>query len=256
MMQQTSPHWQLKIIVEKSDLGKFEDILEHPLQDPRIELVVNHGRKLAGAINSGMAAATTGFVAILLADDLWAAHAIEILNSAIERHRDADFFHSSRRIIDESGAFISSIYQAHPNVTLADFRSRTPVKHLLCWRRSLAMQCGGLDESLNSVGPDDFDFPWTMAEHGATFQSVEQCLYHYREHDECFRLTTGLPRSVHEKEIRRVLQKHGLAGDEIATWINQGQRSYLQQCKYNSHWQRWFYKLTKRTRRMYRPTYK
>ena len=151
---------------------------------------------------------------------------------------------------------MSSIYQARPNVTLADFRARTPVKHLLCWRRSLAMQCGGLDESLNSVGPDDFDFPWTMAEHGAVFQSVEPCLYHYREHDQCFRLTTGLPRSVHEREIRRVLQKHGLAADEIATWITAGRRSYLQQCKYNSQWQRWLYKLTGRTRRMYRLTYK
>ena len=210
ILSQTSTDWALKIIVERSDAGKFENVLQHALQDSRIDLVINRGRKLAGAINSGMSAATTDFVALLLADDEWAPQAIEVLGGAIKRHPDADFFHSSRRYIDETGAFISSIYQSRQNVTLADFKAGTPIKHLLCWRRSLALQFGGLDESLNSVGPDDFDFPWTMAEHGAVFQSVEQCLYHYREHDECFRLTTGLPRSLHEKEIRRVLTNTAL----------------------------------------------
>jgi glycosyltransferase involved in cell wall biosynthesis len=255
-MQQTSPHWVLKVIVERADKGKFEGVLKHALQDPRIALVTNRGRKLAGAINSGMSAASTDFVAILLADDVWSPQAIEVLSGAIERHPGSDFFHSSRRFIDETGAFISAVYRSRQNVTLVDFKTRTPIKHLLCWRRSLALQCGGLDESLNSVGPDDFDFPWTMAEHGAIFQSVDECLYYYREHDECFRLTTELPRSVHESEIRRILQKHGLANGEIATWIERGRSGFLQQCKYNSKWQRWFYKLTNRTRPMQRPTYK
>jgi len=215
LMQQTSPQWELRIIVEPSDAGKFESVLKQALQDPRVELVTNRGRKLAGAINSGMSASNTEFVAILLADDLWTPNAIDVLSAAIQRHPAADFFHSSRRYIDETGAFISSIYQSRQNVTLEDFRTATPIKHLLCLRRSLAAQFGGLDESLNSVGPDDFDFPWTMAEHGAVFQSIDECLYYYRDHDECFRLTTELPRSVHESEIRRVLGKHGLAEEAI-----------------------------------------
>ena len=242
--------------MEDSDSVKFNKILDHFLRDPRIELVINRGRKFAGAINSGTVAAATDFVAILLADDRWALQAIEVLNDAIERHPNADFFHSSRRYIDETGAFISTIYPCRKNVTLADFKTDTPIKHLLCWRRSLAIECGGLDESLNSVGPDDFDFPWTMAEHGAVFQPVDECLYYYREHDECYRLTTGLPRSVHEREIRRVLGKHGLGDIEIDNWIELGQKTYLKQCKYTSHWQRWLYCLTKRTRPIERPTYR
>jgi glycosyltransferase involved in cell wall biosynthesis len=253
--QQTSPHWELKIIVEKSDIGKFRKVLERVLQDPRVELVINTGRKLAGAINSGMSAARTDFVAILLADDKWSLQAIEVLNGAISRNPGSDYFHSSRRYIDETGAFISSVFQCRENVTLADFKTGTPVKHLLCWRRSLALQCGGLDESLNSVGPDDFDFPWTMAEKGAVFQSVADCLYYYREHDSCFRLTTGLPLSVHQKEIRRVLQKHGLTNMEIVSWIDDAKKTYLKQCKYDSQWQRLLYKLTGRARPMQRPEY-
>lgn len=40
-----------------------------------------------------------------------------------------------------------------------------------------ALACGGLDESLNSVWPDDYDLPWTMAEHGAMFKAISECLY-------------------------------------------------------------------------------
>jgi len=256
LQQQTSHLWQAKIIVEPGDRARFARVLADPLRDTRIELVENRGRKLAGAINTGMAAAVTPFVAILLADDCWAASAVEALNAAIARYPEADFFHSSRRYIDETGAFISSVHRCRQHVTLADFRTGTPVKHLLCWRRSLALRCGGLDETLNSVGPDDFDFPWTMAENGAVFQAVDECLYHYREHDECFRLTTELPRSVHEREIRRVLRKHGLEEGAIEAWIQKGRRSWLRQCKHDTTWQRWLRRLTGKRVRMWRPTYK
>ncbi len=255
MRGQTSSDWALNIIVERADAGTFETMLEQPLKDPRISLVINTGRKLAGAINTGMAAAQSNFVGLLLANDQWAPQSVEVLAAAINANPEVDFFHSSRRYIDEHGASISSIYPCRDGVTLADFRKGTPVKHLLCWRRSLGVQCG-LDESLNSVGPDDFDFPWSMAEQGAVFQSVKDCLYLYREHDECFRLTTGLPRSVHRREIRRVLHKHGLPEKEIAAWIANGQESYLKQCKYDSNWQRWLDRLTRQTRPSIRPTYR
>ena len=83
------------------------------------------------------------------------------------------------------------------------------MKHLLCWRKELALSFGGMDESLNNVGPDDYDFPWTMAEHGARFQAIPEALYLYRDHRDAERLTTHLPLSVHLKEIRRIMRKHG-----------------------------------------------
>jgi len=257
VMQQTSPRWEMIIIVERLDSRKFKKILAETLADHRVRLVVNRGRKLAGAFNTGMREARTDFTAILLADDLWAPEAIEVLERAIERHPEADFFHSSRRIVDEQGDPISSIHQCRGHVTLEDFRVGTPVKHLLCWRRELAMKMGGMDESLNSVGPDDFDFPWLMAEHGASFQPVPECLYIYREHDDCFRLTTGLPLSVHEREIRRILRKHGLSAIEIEAWIEKAQLSFLRQCMYNTQLDRWWDRITGSKRKQnFRPEFK
>ncbi len=257
VLQQTSGRWKLNIIVERNDLRKFQGILSAALLDERVRMIANTGRKLAGAINAGMHQADTEFVAILLADDMWAQNAIEVLTQAIVSHPEADFFHSSRRYIDERSEFISSVYECRKQVVLADFRHCAPVKHLLCWRRSLALSFGGLDETLDSVGPDDFDFPWTMAEKGARFRAVPECLYYYREHDECFRLTTGLPLSVHKKEIARILRKHGLQEEEIIRRVAEGEASYLKQCIYRTRLHRWLNRLSLRRKPAFeRPVYR
>lgn len=208
VMRQTCPLWRLLVVVEPEDFESFQTLLQNERADPRVEIIVNRGRRLAGAINSGMKSATTDFVALLLADDLWSDDAVETLSRYIGDNPEIDFFHSSRRYLDEQGRFISSVYPSRESIRLEDFKFG-PAKHLLCWRRSKALSFGGLDESLSSlVGPDDYDFPWTMAENGATFKAVKECLYYYRNHCECYRLTTHTPLSVNRREVGRILRKH------------------------------------------------
>ena len=240
VFNQTSSAWELLIIVEKSDLKKFQKILEHRLIDPRIKIIVNRGYKLAGAINSGMNCATTGFVGILLSDDMWAQGAVETLLRYISENPEIDFFHSSRLKINENDDQISQVYKSKESFTVEDFKLGSPVKHLLCWRKEKAQSFGGLDEKLNSVGPDDYDFPWTMAENGARFKAISECLYLYREHLKAFRLTTHLPLSVHKKEIMRILKKHGVEEEIIKERIAHGEKTYLQQCIYRNKVERFF----------------
>lgn len=235
VINQTHPYWDLLIIVENRDLKKFRKLLERELKDRRIQIILNEGKKLAGAINTGMRHAETDFTAILLADDMWAPEAVDVLTNYINKFPEADFFHSSRRYIDEYDNQISSIYRSKENVTLVDFKIFTPVKHLLCWRRSKGISVGGLDESLNSVGPDDFDFPWTMAENDSVFKSIKECLYFYRDHRESFRLTTHLPLSVHKREIERILKKHGTDPHSIFERISFAENNYLRQCIFKSN---------------------
>ena len=243
ILAQTDPRWRLLLIGEESVRGDLERVLAHPLADARVGLVMNQGRKLAGALNTGMRIARTDFVAIALGDDLWAPDAVEVLAREIAAHPEADFFHSSRRIIDQNGDSLSSVYEARPDVTLSDFGGAAPVKHLLCWRRELGLRVG-MDESLNSVGPDDYDFPWSMAEAGAEFRAVPECLYIYRDHRESFRLTTHLPRSHHKREIRRMLRKHGVPEDDIRDLIAAAEKGQLRQCLYGSRPARWLRRLT------------
>jgi hypothetical protein len=96
-----------------------------------------------------------------------------------------------------------------------------------------------MDGTLNSVGPDDFDFPWSMAEHGAAFRAIPDCLYLDRDHRSSFRLTTHLPLSVRKREILRIMQKHGADAGSIKLAIRRARGSYLRQCMYRSRLDRW-----------------
>ena len=254
---QSSPDWRLLVIVEREDHAEFTRLLERELADARCRLIVNEGRKLSGAMNTGIRHAETSFVAILLSDDMWAPDAVEILSSRIRLHPGVDFFHSSRVIVDESDNPISSIHLSRETFERKDFLITSPVKHLLCWRRSLALTIGGMDESLNNVGPDDYDFPWTMAEHGARFHAIPEALYLYRDHRDAARLTTHLPLSVHLRETRRILRKHGASREEIEARLADARASYLRQCLYRNRAEKWLKQLIgHEARRGWRETYR
>ena len=241
VLNQSCPHWRLLTIVEKRDLEHFRKLLEVESADPRIEIITNEGRKLAGALNTGMKYARTNFVAILLGDDMWARVAVSVLLNHVTQYPQVDFFHSSRIVIDESDTAISEVFQSRQRFESGDFVHGSPVKHLLCWRKKKALAIGGLDESLNSVGPDDYDFPWTMADNGATFMGIKECLYYYRNHCSTYRLTTHIPLSVHKREVRRILKKHGIGWVERRriVRIKHSRGSLGAQCLYRSSLDKW-----------------
>jgi glycosyltransferase involved in cell wall biosynthesis len=234
LLAQTDPRWRLLVIRDDRDVDEFAQKHRELLADPRIELIQNEGRKLAGTLNSGMRRAQTGFVAVLLADDLWSPDAVEVLARNIAAHPGADFFHSARRFVDERGNPISSVYPAKRSVEIEDFFTASPVKHLMCWRVSKALEFGGMDETLNSVGADDYDFPWLMAEHGARFVPVDECLYVVRDHREFFRLTTHLSLRTHMREHARILRKHGASPELARERVEAARDSYMRQCLYRS----------------------
>lgn len=233
IFNQSCPRWDLLIIVEKNQVKTFSALLQTELQHPQITLIVNEGRRLGGALNTGMRRAKTDFVAILLADDMWASNAVEVLTEAIVRSPEVDFFHSSRRIIDEKDEPVSSVHYSRETFSLADFERSSPVKHLLCWRREKALSLGGMDESLEH-GPDDYDFPWTMVQAGAIFQAIKEPLYIYRDHREAYRLTTHIPLSSQKRAIRKIMRKHGASPASIKAKVAAAEGSYLQQCLFKS----------------------
>ena len=169
---QRCPYWSLLVIVDVENVSTFKDLLRRDLMDSRISMLENEGRQLGGKLNTGMRHARTGFVAILLGDDMWSPDAVAVLSEHISKFPGVDFFHSSRIFIDEDDKPISSIYYSRESFGLEDFLTSSPVEHLLCGRREQALSFGGMDESLNSVGVDVFDFPWAVAERGATFMAI------------------------------------------------------------------------------------
>ena len=239
VIHQSCSDWSLLIVVEKQDRVHFRKLLQTELADSRTAMIANEGRKLAGALNTGMRQARTDFVAILLADDMWSSDAVHTLNAYANAYPDIDFFHSSRSYIDENDRSISSVYKSRESFKLEDFKLSSPVKHLLCWRKDKALSFGGMDESLNSVGPDDYDFPWSMAERGAKFMAIPDCLYFYRDHRTSYRLSTHLPLSLHKKEMKIIMRKHGVDESAIKLKVSNAQKTYLRQCLYGSFLDKW-----------------
>ena len=236
---QTCPYWSMLVIVDAEKVSTFKGLLQQDLTNSRISMIENEGRQLAGKLNTGMRHARTSFVAILAGDDMWSPDAVAVLSEHISNFPAIDFFHSSRIFIDENDRPISSIYYSRESFGLEDFLSASPVKYLLCWRREKALSFGGMDESLNSVGVDDFDFPWSMAERGATFMAIKEPLYLARDHRDGFRLTTHLPLSVHIQEIERIMRKHGASEARIRMRIRAAKKGYLRQCLYRSPFDKW-----------------
>ena len=239
MFGQTSPAWRLVVIVEPADLDAFRGHLAEWLADERVSLVPNEGHRHAGAFNKGMRVADTDFIAILLGDDLWAPNAVERLREEIARHPEVDLFHSGRRAIDRDGNALSGVMMPSDQVTIEGFIWKSQVKHLICWRRAKGIAVGGMDETLTTAGPDDYDFPWTMAEKGAVLRAIHEPLYIYRDHRDGFRNTTHHPRSVHLRDLRHILSKHGVSRINIHRRVRQAKRGYLRQCLYRNRLHRW-----------------
>jgi glycosyltransferase involved in cell wall biosynthesis len=234
MLSQTSPRWRLLVVTEAEQADELRGVLAEPLADARVELLVNEGAGFAGALNTGLRRAETAYAGFLLGDDLWAPSAVEVLSGYIARYPQVDFFHTGRVIVDDDGRPLSSVHPAPETFLLGDFVRGSPVKHLLCVRREKALEVGGVDESIGSVGPDDWDFPWTMAEAGASFLAVPEALYVYRDHRAGFRLTTHLPLSTHVAGMRRILAKHGVAEAEIERLVQKARTTYLRQCLFRT----------------------
>src|SRR3954465_13152809 len=78
-----------------------------------------------------------------------------------------------------------------------------------------------------------------MADAGARFGAISDCLYLYRDHRSCYRLTTHLPRRTHIRELRRILRKHGAPRAVIRRRLARARRTYLRQCLYSSRLDAW-----------------
>jgi len=227
VLRQTSPRWRLLVIVDpdtpdpvRARIASFED--------GRIHLLVSPGGRLGGALNAGVRAADTDFVCILLSDDALAPGAVATVRRYLRRHPEVDFFYSSRRYIDADGRPQGPVMRSDAEFTLSDFATRgSRVKHLLCWRREKGLEAGGFDERFSDIGCDDFDFPWVMAEAGAHFHPIRECLYYYRNHQEFFRLTTHTPVTRHVEELTAMFRKHRVPEPALTRYLRRALATYI-----------------------------
>jgi len=254
MFQQTSPGWRLIVIVEPQDYAHFAALLADELSDSRMLLIPNQGGGFPGALNTGLRRAQTEFCAFLLGDDMWSHRAVEVLEREIAAHPEIDFFHSARVTVDEEDRPIGARWTGSEQILPEDFHRSAPLKHLLCFRRTMALEIGGIDESFQLVGPDDYDFPWSMAERGATFRAIPEVLYYKREHHRSPRLSTDPLLRDRKREIVRMWRKHGAGGISGRARALRSSRTYLRKGVYRNRLDRWLKQRLRQTRQAGRPS--
>ncbi len=227
VIEQSSPFWKLKVIVHSDSPAKITEII-NGLNDHRIQILINQGGGLGGALNIGMRGSNTEYLCILLSDDKLDPKAIEIIQKYIQRFPETDFFYSSRKYIDAQGQIKTPLMKRKRKFNIDDFAKKgSPVKHLLCWRRVKGLEIGGMDETLSDHGCDDYDFPWRMAEAGCRFKAIKECLYYYRIHHDFHRLTTHVSLARQVECLKAMFRKHKVSEPEITAYLENALNGYL-----------------------------
>jgi len=171
------------------------------------------GKGFPGALNAGIAAATTSRVGFLLSDDWLLSDAVaeclpfsaDIVSTGLTVYA-ADGLTPLEHI---SSHITWSGYESQPNLE----RKAAYLTHFFLFNKKKLEEVGCLDESLGDApGIDDYELIWTMLERGASVAIVGKSLYCYRDHEE-IRLTLREKQNL-IRTMERILDKHGVPGAE------------------------------------------
>jgi glycosyltransferase involved in cell wall biosynthesis len=190
-LDQTFGDFEL-IIVDDGGHDASMDICRS-FHDPRIRLISQANRGLAGARNSGIAAARGRYIAFLDSDDLWNRDKLMLHVIHLEADAKLDVSYSGSRMIDESGRVLNVAMRPKlTGISAAHILKRNPIGNgsapvirrnaldrtafahpeengRVCW----------FDESFRQS--EDIEMWLRMAaKHGCRFEGIEGLLTDYR----------------------------------------------------------------------------
>lgn len=180
VFEQTFDDFELIIINDGSSDG-----IEHwvaQITDPRVKLVSQENKGLAGARNSGIAYAQGEYLAFLDADDLWEPTKLEKQLRVLEENPEVALVYTWVAYIDETGKPTGRVFknQAEGNVwkKLAE-RNIVECGSVAMVRRSCFESVGLFDRNLGSF-VEDWDM-WLRIASRYLFKVVKEPLVYYRQ---------------------------------------------------------------------------
>jgi glycosyltransferase involved in cell wall biosynthesis len=91
VLRQTESDWEAVVVDDGSTDETAEIVREFERRDPRIRLVSQPNKGLAGAINTGIEHSRAPYVGLLDADDLWMPRFVEVMSDALDQAPEAGF---------------------------------------------------------------------------------------------------------------------------------------------------------------------
>lgn len=126
VMAQTFADFELLIIDDAGSDNSIE--LCRAYSDPRVRIISQANRGLAGARNTGIRNARGQFVALLDSDDLWEAEKLERHIEHLWQAPDVGISYAASRMIDDDGNFLRIVQRPKlKNVTARDVFLRNPI---------------------------------------------------------------------------------------------------------------------------------
>jgi glycosyltransferase involved in cell wall biosynthesis len=191
VIDQSFANWELLIIDDGGSDGSMAVCRQYA--DPRIRIIAQANRGLAGARNTGIAAARGRYVALLDSDDLWHPTKLMLHMIHLEADGGVDVSYAGSRMIDAGGRPLKTAMRPQlSGITPADILKRNPVGNgsaAVIRRRSLnraafahpdeAGRTCWFDESFRQS--EDIEL-WLRlsAVHGCRFEGIGGLLTDYR----------------------------------------------------------------------------
>ena len=126
VINQTYQNFELLIIDDESP-DKSVNICRQ-FSDPRIKIIHQTNRGLAGARNTGIRQAKGDYLAFLDGDDLWLPQKLERHIQHLEKFPDIGISFSRSALIDEAGNFMGAYLMPKlTNITISDLFRESPI---------------------------------------------------------------------------------------------------------------------------------
>lgn len=213
---QAYPYWQLILVDDGSTNIETLRLLKSGVcKDPRIQLIFsNKSQGISTATNLAIAKAQGDYVLFLDHDDRLALDALYLLAEEIRKYPEVDIVYSDRDMISPKGKRYMFLFK--PGWSPETLLAGNYIFHLMCYRRSLIDQLGGLRAEFD--GSQDYDLILRAAETSPQVRHIQKVLYHWRQYQGSVSLDSGAKDYAFEagvKALDEAMRRRGIAGKAV-----------------------------------------
>lgn len=186
---QAYPYWQFILVDDGSSNPDTHDLLKSGVcNDPRIQVYFSgKSQGISHATNIALANAQGDYVVFLDHDDRLALDALYLVADEIRKNPSVDIVYSDRDMISPDGQ--RYMYLFKPGWSPETLLAGNYIFHLMCYRRSLVTQLGGLRAQFD--GSQDYDLILRAAETHPQVRHIQKVLYHWRQYQGSVSLDSG-----------------------------------------------------------------
>lgn len=194
----------LEVIVVNDGSSDGTEQWVSQIENPKVKLISQKNKGLAGARNTGISHATGEYIAFLDADDLWEPTKLEKQVNTLEENPEVGLVYTWVALIDEQGKFTGRIFKNNPEGDVWQQLIEHNIVEcgsVAMLRRSCLETVGVFDENLRSF-VEDWDL-WLRIASRYPFKVVKEPLVYYRQ------ISTSASRNweAMERSFRMVIEK-------------------------------------------------